>query len=320
MLRTKEWSVLELFEEKKVVRMCAPMVRYSKLPFRLLVRRYGCDVAFTPMILSESFIQSHKARDVEFTSSEADRPLVVQFAASNAEHFSRAAEMVAPFADAVDLNCGCPQRWAMADGLGANLLKNPELVSEMVRGAHSRSELPVSIKIRVHKDLRETVELCQRAEHCGAAWITVHGRTVKQRADPASLDAIRLVKESVGVPVVANGDIHTEADVERVTMETGVDGVMSARGILDNPALYAGHSHTPLSCVQDWLALSLSCGVSFATFHHHLIYMLDRCTARTEKRVFNTLSSVPAVLDYLQDHYSIGHTSAVLTTHPPYQR
>lgn len=82
-------------------------------------------------------------------------------------------------------------------------------------------------------------------------------------------------------------------------------GVMSARGILDNPALYAGYSHTPLSCVQDWLELSLSCGVTFSTFHHHLLYMLDQCTSRTEKRVFNTLHSIPAVLDHLHQHYNI---------------
>lgn len=93
------------------------------------MRKYGCDVAFSPMIVSESFTKSQKARDAEFSTCEggyttmptspitrthahtlADRPLVVQFAASNAEDFARAAEMVAPYADAVDLNCGCPQR------------------------------------------------------------------------------------------------------------------------------------------------------------------------------------------------------------------
>ena len=113
------------------------------------------------------------------------------------------------------------------------------------------------------------------------------------------------MKESVGVPVVANGDIRSEEDVLRVREETGVDGVMSARGILDNPALYAGYSHTPLECVRDWVALSLGTGVTFTQFHSHLIHMLDKVTARTEKRVFNTLSSTPAVLDYLEYHYSI---------------
>ena len=109
---------------------------YNRLPFRMLVRKYGCDLAYTPMIVSESFILSEKARDVEFTTNDGtrhtffetsccnslsfhcthmyihagDRPLVVQFAARNGKEFADAAELVAPFADAVDLNCGCPQR------------------------------------------------------------------------------------------------------------------------------------------------------------------------------------------------------------------
>ena len=95
-------------------------------------------------------------------------------------------------------------------------------------------------------------------------------------------------------------------------------GVMSARGILDNPALYAGHTHTPLSCLQDWVELSLNTGVTFSTFHHHLLYMLDQCTSRTEKRVFNTLSSIPAVLDYLQEHYGLdnNHTPSINSSTP----
>lgn len=111
------------------------------------------------------------------------------------------------------------------------------------------------------------------------------------------------MKESVSVPVVANGDIRTEEDILRVRDKTGVDGVMSARGILDNPALFAGYSHTPLECVRDWVALSLGTGVTFTQFHSHLIHMLDKVTTRTERRVFNTLSSTPAVLDYLEYHY-----------------
>ena len=109
------------------------------------------------------------------------------------------------------------------------------------------------------------------------------------------------------MPVVANGDIRCEEDISRVHRETGVDGVMSARGILENPALYAGYSHTPKDCVKDWIGLSLGCGVTFTQFHSHLIHMLDKVNARTEKRVFNTLSSTPAVLDYLEQHYGIAN-------------
>lgn len=276
-----------------------------RLPFRMLVRRYGCDLAFTPMIVSDSFIKSAKARDVEFTTNEGDRPLVVQFAASNAKDFADAAELVAPFTDAVDLNCGCPQRWAMAEGYGAELVRHPELVADMVRQAGERTGLPVSVKCRVCQDPRETVEYARRAESSGAAWITVHGRTPKQRMEPVNVEAIKLVKDSVSIPVVANGDIRTEADITKVHQSTGVDGVMAARGILENPAMYAGYETTPLECVQEWVRLSLGCGVTFTQFHHPLIHMLEPVTARTERRVFNTLTSTPAVLDYLREHYDI---------------
>ena len=85
---------------------------------------------------------------------KGDRPLVVQFAATNAHDFASAAELVAPFTDGVDLNCGCPQRWALAEGYGAALLHNPELIADMVAQARACSSLPVSIKIRIHTDLR----------------------------------------------------------------------------------------------------------------------------------------------------------------------
>ena len=82
-------------------------------------------------------------------------------------------------------------------------------------------------------------------------------------------------------------------------------GVMAARGILDNPAMFSGTSTTPLSVVQDWVDLSLSHGMTHSIFHRTLIHMLDRVHTRVEKRVFNTLPSTPAVLDYLRTHYGI---------------
>lgn len=175
--------------------------------------------------------------------STDDRPLIVQFAATNSADFAQATELVAPFVDGIDLNCGCPQRWALAEGYGAALIKNPELVADMIHEARRRTSLPISIKIRIHGDLRQTVELCRRAESAGCGWITVHGRTTKQRAEPCNFDAIKIVratsviyriklvilcgqvKESVEVPVVANGDIKNEEDIQRVAEMTNVDGM-----------------------------------------------------------------------------------------------
>ncbi|XP_058490290.1 B-cell receptor-associated protein 29-like isoform X2 [Solea solea] len=220
-------NIMDMFEKGKVLKICAPMVRYSKLAFRTLVRKYDCDICFTPMIVAADFLRSTKARDSEFTTNERDRPLIVQFAAHDAQSLADAACVVAPFSDGVDLNCGCPQRWAMSDGYGACLINKPELVKDMVRHVRNQVDNPnytASIKIRIHKDLRKTVDLCQKAEAAGVSWITVHGRTTDERHQPVHYDAIKTIKDSLSVPVIANGDIKYLRDVESIYQLTGVDG------------------------------------------------------------------------------------------------
>lgn len=82
-------------------------------------------------------------------------------------------------------------------------------------------------------------------------------------------------------------------------------GVMVARGLLANPAMFAGYEETPLKCIQDWVNIALEHGTPFTCFHHHLMYMMERITSKQEKKVFNVLSSTSAVLDYLNDHYGV---------------
>ena len=116
----------------------------------------------------------------------------------------------------------------------------------------------------------------------------------------ASLSPIVLVaKASGGVSTWKQGYLPATRTFLPLT------GVMAARGILDNPAMYAGYTSTPLQCVQDWVNIAMATGVTCTQFHHHLIHMLDRITTRTEKRVFNTLPSTPAILEYLSECYGI---------------
>ncbi|XP_054054423.1 tRNA-dihydrouridine(20a/20b) synthase [NAD(P)+]-like isoform X2 [Rissa tridactyla] len=218
---------MDLFHSGQVVKICAPMVRYSKLAFRTLVRKYSCDLCYTPMIVAADFVRSEKARDSEFTTNKGDHPLIVQFAAKEAQILCDAAHIVCPFADGIDLNCGCPQRWAMAEGYGACLINKPELVRDMVRHVRNQIDNPrfsVSIKIRIHEDLKRTVDLCQKAEATGVSWITVHGRSVEERHQPVHYDAIKIIKQSMSIPIVANGDIKTLKDAENVHHLTGADG------------------------------------------------------------------------------------------------
>ncbi|RKP10304.1 hypothetical protein THASP1DRAFT_13016 [Thamnocephalis sphaerospora] len=281
-------------------------ILHPQLAFRELVRDYGVDVAYTPMTLADVFHRSEYARDSDFTTNAADTPVVLQFAARVPVDMERASQLVAAHVAAVDLNCGCPQRWAYQEGIGARLMEEPETVRDVVRQVKAHVDVPCSVKIRVHKDLRETMEYARQMEMAGADWITVHGRTRHQRSsEPVNVDAIRMVKEQAGIPVVANGDIFTLDDADRMYAATNVDGIMSARGLLQNPALFAGHEHTPWECVQKYVQHALNYGTTTFIFHHHLMFMLESVMSAAERRSFNTLASIPAILDFLQEHYGL---------------
>ncbi|KAJ2419988.1 tRNA dihydrouridine synthase, partial [Coemansia sp. RSA 2531] len=114
--------------------------------------------------------------------------------------------------------------------------------------------------------------------------------------------------ESVSVPVLANGSIFTLADAEAMYENTGVDGVMAARGLLQNPALFAGFEHTPLECVEKYVNRALAYGTPTFIFHHHVMYMMESIMSNVERKTFNCLSSTPAILDHLSRYYGIRYS------------
>lgn len=84
-----------------------------------------------------------------------------------------------------------------------------------------------------------------------------------------------------------------------------LSGVMSARGILQNPALFSGYDKTPVSCIEEWVNLSLASGLHFTCFHHHLVFMVEKVMDKASRRVFNCLNSTSSVLDYLVEYFGI---------------
>ncbi|EGG16812.1 tRNA-dihydrouridine synthase 4-like protein [Cavenderia fasciculata] len=299
-------SVMERINRGDFLHIAAPMVRFSKLPFRLLCKKWGCDLTFSPMLLAESFNRSEFARDSDFTTNQFDNSLIVQFAANDGEELSAAVEKVANHCQGVDINCGCPQKWIIRENMGAGLLTTPEKIEEMIKTTTRRiTNIPLSIKIRIQKDMSQTIELAKRAERAGVSWITVHGRTSSQRSShPVDYDAIKLVKESIGIPVFANGDIFTLDQANDIRDKTKVNGVMSARGILCNPALYMGYDTTPIECIKEFIDINSQIGgLNTDIFHRHLMYMLYSVNSKAEKKEFNLLSTTPSIIDFIKDKY-----------------
>ena len=225
----------------------APMVDQSDLPFRLLCRRYGANLAYTPMIHARLFCERQQYRDKfwDFVKGvpEADRPLIAQFCGSDPKYLLPAMKAIQHAVDAVDINCGCPQGIARKGKYGAFLLESPAL-PQLVRSLTSELDVPVSVKVRIlPSGVEDSLDLYEALVDAGAALITVHGRTRhqnKQLTGSSDWDAIRRTVERIGhrVPVLANGSIADLDDVRDCLRQTGVDGVMSSEALLEYPALF----------------------------------------------------------------------------------
>lgn len=286
--------------------IAGPMVRYSKLPFRELVRHFNTDIVYTPMILAREFVRNETARVSDFSTNDGDRPVVVQVGVNNVEDLLKFVDMIHPYVDGIGLNCGCPIREQVREGIGAALMSEPELVSSMVKAVKEKygDKVCIETKIRIHKDLDETIRFVKMVEAAGVDYITVHGRTKTTRSSqPADWNAIKLVKETVSVPVVANGDCFSIEDADKIAELTGVDGIMAVRGILANPALFAGYTTTPWAAVEVFWDLASSYGLPFRITQHHLSQMMDKMIPRRYLKEMCELSNLVDMIDWFDDHF-----------------
>ncbi|KAG2327212.1 hypothetical protein Bca52824_009940 [Brassica carinata] len=220
----------------------APMVDNSELPFRLLCQKYGAQAAYTPMLHSRIFTETDN-RNKEFTTCKEDRPLFVQFCANDPDTLLEAAKRVEPYCDYVDINLGCPQRIARRGNYGAFLMDNLPLVKSLVEKLAQNLTVPVSCKIRIFPNLQDTLDYAKMLEDAGCSLLAVHGRTRDEKDGKkfrANWSAIKEVRNALRIPVLANGNVRCIEDVEDCIKETGVEGVLSAETLLENPAVFAG--------------------------------------------------------------------------------
>jgi tRNA-dihydrouridine synthase len=220
--------------------VCAPMVRQSELAFRMLTRRRGVDICYTPMMSACALAQCGPGDDPLFTSCKEDRPLVVQVWCKSPECAVAAAKALVGRCEAMDINLGCPQSCAMIGHYGSFLLQDPLLVCRMVRRvAVEVPELPIFCKIRLLPTLERTVTFARMLERAGCSLLAVHGRQpwAKRFGEPDAM-AVKAVRESIRIPLVFNGGVTSMEEAERFMAITGACAAMSATSLLENPRLF----------------------------------------------------------------------------------
>lgn len=221
----------------------APMAGITDIPFRILCKEQGCGMVFTEMTSAKGLVHRDRKSFDLAAVRDGERPAAVQIFGSDPGVMGEAASILNESnCDALDINMGCPTPKITKSGDGSSLMRNPELVGRIIRAVVDASVKPVMVKIRKgwNADSVNAVRIAQIAEANGAAAVTVHGRTRDQfYSGKSDLEIIRLVKESVAVPVIGNGDIYTREDADRMFAYTRCDAVLIGRGAQGNPWVFA---------------------------------------------------------------------------------
>lgn len=220
----------------------APMAGVTDKAFRIICREWGCGFVYSEMVSAKGLYYGDKKTVTLMDIDDAEKPCAVQIFGSDPDIMGEIApRAIETGAAMLDINMGCPTPKIVNNGDGSALMKNPQLAGRIIKSVSNAVNVPVTVKIRKGWDDEtvNAVEMAKIAEDNGAAAVTVHGRTRAQfYSGTADWDIIREVKKSVGIPVIANGDVRTAEDCMRILEYTGADGVMIGRGAQGNPFLF----------------------------------------------------------------------------------
>ena len=221
----------------------APMAGVSDRAYRELCVRFGAAYCVSEMVSSKALSFNSKKSEELMEISDLERPCGIQIFGDDPKCMADAAKhALENKPDIIDINMGCPAPKISSNGSGSALMKNPRLCGEIVKAVTAVTDIPVTVKIRKgwDDDSVNAVEVAKICESAGAAAITVHGRTRQQYyKPPVDYDIIRAVRESVSVPVIANGDIDSAERAKEVMDITGCDLVMIGRATLGNPWFFS---------------------------------------------------------------------------------
>ena len=225
----------------------APMAGVSDRPFREICIRHGAGLAVSEMVASKPALAGHQKTLLKTDHNGETGFRSVQIVGTDPAEMANAARINAERgAQIIDINMGCPAKKVCSVAAGSALLKNEPLVGRILDAVVAAVDVPVTLKIRTGWDPqnRNALTIARIAAQSGIAALTVHGRTRACKfAGQAEYDTVRHIKQSVSIPIIANGDIDSPEKARQVLATTGVDAIMIGRAAQGNPWLFTQIRH-----------------------------------------------------------------------------
>lgn len=227
--------------------MVAPMAGVTDNPFRRLCKSFGAGHAVSEMMIADTALYARKKSLYRANFDGEIAPISAQIAGAEIDKLAEAARyQVDNGAQIIDINMGCPVKKVCRKLAGSALLQDEDLVSRLLDAAVNAVDAPVTLKTRLgYENGKENIlRIAKRAEQAGIAAIAIHGRTREERyGGQARYELIKQVKDSVSIPVIANGDINSPEKALAVYEQTGCDAVMIGRAAQGQPWIFANIAH-----------------------------------------------------------------------------
>lgn len=240
---TEKSDILRTLIQSKV--SLAPMAGITDYVLRNLVRQHSKTCLLTTeMISSEALVQVPETSILK--RDEDHSPIAYQLSGHKPELMARAAKILEPYADIIDINMGCPVNKVVKGQDGCALMRNPALAFDIVQAIKETINTPLSVKFRLGytSDELNYVEYGIKMQEAGADFITIHARTRNQMySGQADWNLIKQLKHSVDIPVFANGDVNSIDSGIKCIEQSCADGVAVGRGILGDVTLISRIEH-----------------------------------------------------------------------------
>lgn len=225
----------------------APMAGVTDRPFRMLCRRFGAGLAVSEMISANTALATTKKTLLRADHTGEPGPISVQIAGSDPAQMAQAAQRNVEYgAQIIDINMGCPAKKVCNVAAGSALLRDEALVGRILEAVVKAVDVPVTLKTRTgwSRDQRNALTIARIAESSGIQALALHGRTREDRyLGDAEYDTIAAVKQSIAIPVIANGDINSPQKARFVLDHTGADAIMIGRAAQGRPWIFREIAH-----------------------------------------------------------------------------